>query len=90
MSTLVTHALELLLSRRETLFQTGKQTMVFLILIGTYMGLWFFSGILEKLGILNLLRIILLVVSVFVAGVVGCMIVYDALCRRARRSSIWQ
>lgn len=88
---LLTHLAGMLLSHQTTLFQTGKHTMVLLIMTGTYMGLWFFSGIFEKLAIFALLRVVLLVVSVFLAGVLACAVVYDGLCRRKERPvSIWQ
>jgi len=78
----------LLLGNAGSLFQVGKHTMVLLGLVGTYTVLWFFSGILEKLGILLMMRGLLLVVSVFLACSVGWMLLYDKCCR-AKQRSVW-
>ena len=89
---LFTHLAGMLLSKQETLFQTGKHTAMLLGIVGTYMGLWFFSGILEKLGVFAILRVVLLVVSVFFAGLLTCAVIYDGLCRRRHKDTltVWQ
>jgi len=95
MSALLAHLAGMAMSQKGNLLQTGKHTMTLLALFGTFFGLWFFSGILEKVGVFAVLRVLLLLSCVPLICILLAMILYDGLCRRKKAATthvhpLWQ